>query len=316
LLRSRLLSALIIVSAALVFVALDAWVPIQVPATEAGTVVTCVGFWMIPLGAYLIYGSAVECVTMCGGHPRQSIAAPALIGCAGVMLAAAVPVYWPLFGEPYPADCPLGRLGWPMAASAIALLGCFVWYIPSYQANSGFFLRAILAGWVSVYFGGCFAFAIALRLTGTPGWGLFLLVGIIVVTKFADSGAYFCGKAWGRTKLCPHVSPGKSVEGLVGGMLVAIFVAWVYFGWCAAALFQTPVTANPWRIALLGLLLTLAGLAGDLLESIFKREMGCKDSGRLLPGLGGLWDVTDSLLPAAVVGYLAVVMELVRGPGQ
>jgi phosphatidate cytidylyltransferase len=203
-----------------------------------------------------------------------------------------------------------------MAASAIALVGCFVWYIPSYQANSGFFLRAILAGWVSVYFGGCFAFAIALRLTGTPGWGLYLLVGMIVVTKFADSGAYFCGKAWGRTKLCPHVSPGKSVEGLVGGALVAMLVAWIYFGWCASALFQTPVTANPWRIALLGLLLTLAGLAGDLLESIFKREMGCKDSGRMLPGLGGLWDVTDSLLPAAVVGYLAVVMELVRGPGQ
>lgn len=170
---------------------------------------------------------------------------------------------------------------------------------------------------MSVYFGGCFAFAIALRLTGTANWGLFLLVGMIVITKFSDAGAYFCGRAWGLTKLCPHVSPGKTIEGLVGGCLVAVGVAWIYFGWCAPAAFGSDqVKSHPLGIAALGVLITLAGVAGDLLESIFKREMGCKDSGKLLPGLGGLWDVTDSLLPAAVVGYLVVVAELIQGPGQ
>lgn len=272
---------------------------------------------MVALGAILIFGSAIECVGMCVKGPSGSITTPALIGTAGVMLAAAVPVFWPLSGSPYPSDCLLGKLGWPLAAGVFALLGCFAWYIPRYQANSGFFLRTILAGWVSVYFGGCFAFAVALRLTGTSGWGLFLLVGIIVITKFSDAGAYFTGRAMGRTKLCAAVSPGKTVEGLIGGMAVAVLVAWIYFGLAAPPVFgPDAVCVHPLGYVVLGVLLTLAGVLGDLLESIFKREMGCKDSGKLLPGLGGLWDVTDSLLPAMVVAYLVVVAGLIQGPGQ
>lgn len=305
-LRYRLLSALIIISVALVFVALDAWYPL------AG----CTGFWMLPLGGYLIYGSAFECAWMTRNSPSGSIAVPALIGCAGVMLAASLPVVWPLlFNEPYPHDCLLGRLGWPLAAAVIAQVGCFAWMLPSYAPNSGAFVRAILAGWVSVYFGSCFAFAVALRMTGTSAWGLYLLVGMIVVTKFSDAGAYFTGRALGRTKLCSNVSPGKTVEGLIGGMLIAILVAWIYFGICGPWSFGAESVNIDWRgIIALGVLLTLAGVAGDLLESIFKREMHCKDSGKLLPGLGGLWDVTDSLLPAAVVGYLVVVSGLIAGP--
>ncbi len=233
------------------------------------------------------------------------------------MLAAALPVYWPLSGSPYPSDCLLGRLGWPLAAGAIAQLGCFAWYMPSYRVQSGDFSRAILAGWVSVYFGGCFAFAVALRTTGTSGWGLFLVVGVITVTKFADAGAYFTGRALGKNKLCPAVSPGKTVEGLLGGMLSAVLVAWVLFGMVAPRMFGSDaVRALPLGCIVLGVLLALAGVCGDLLESVFKREMGCKDSGRLLPGLGGLWDVTDSLLPAMVVGYLVVISGLIQGPGQ
>ena len=272
---------------------------------------------MVALGAILIFGSAVECVGMCARGPVGSITAPALIGCAGVMLAASVPVYWPLGGSPYPSDCQLGKLGWPLVAGVLALLGCCAWYIPSYQANSGLFLRTIVAGWVSVYFGGCFAFAVALRLTGTSGWGLFLMVGVIAVTKLADAGAYFSGRALGRTKLCPAVSPGKSLEGLIGGVLAAVLASWLYFSLGAHYIFPGgSVRAHPLGYVALGVLLTLAGLLGDLLESIFKREMGCKDSGKLLPGLGGLWDVTDSLLPAMVLAYLVIVAGLIQGPGN
>ncbi|MEO8270882.1 MAG: phosphatidate cytidylyltransferase [Aureliella sp.] len=325
-LRYRLLTALILVSSALLIVALDAPRRLTVSAPQHGessqaTVVddnsVCRGCWMVALGAILIFGSAIECVGMCARGPVGSITTPALIGCAGVMVAAAIPVYWPLGGSPYPSDCQLGKLGWPLAAGVLALLGCVAWYIPSYQANSGFFLRTIVAGWVSVYFGGCFAFAVALRLTGTPGWGLFLLVGVIVITKFADAGAYFSGRAFGRTRLCPAVSPGKTIEGLIGGILVAVLVSWVYFRFGAPYLFPSDVVrARPLGYIVLGVLLTLAGALGDLLESIFKREMGCKDSGKLLPGLGGLWDVTDSLLPAMVVAYLVVVAGLIHGPGN
>ncbi|MCA9158522.1 MAG: phosphatidate cytidylyltransferase [Planctomycetales bacterium] len=325
-LRFRLLSALILVSTALLFVALDAPRPLaggpspnddrsQPIANQAHP--ECRGCWIVALGALLFFGSAVECVGMCARGPVGSITAPALIGCAGVMLAAAVPVYWPLSGSPYPNDCPLGKLGWPLAAGVLALLGSVAWYIPRYQAHSGFFLRTIVAGWVSVYFGGCFAFAVALRMTGTSGWGLFLLVGVIVITKFSDAGAYFSGRAFGRTKLCPAVSPGKTVEGLVGGILLAVTVSWIYFRLGAPYLFPAgTVRAYPLGYIALGVLLTLAGVLGDLLESIFKREMGCKDSGKLLPGMGGLWDVSDSLLPAMVLAYLVVVGGLIQGPGS
>jgi phosphatidate cytidylyltransferase len=270
---------------------------------------------MVPLGMALVLGSALECVWMIRGTNYGSIAWPAMLGCGGVMVAAAVPVYWPLFGSPYPSNCPLGPLGWPMAAAAIALVGCFVWQLPSYQADQGILIRAILAGWVSVYFGICFAFAVALRLDGTSAWGLYLVVGIVVVTKFADAGAYFAGRAFGRSKLCEHVSPGKTLEGLAGGMLTAVLAGWIYFSWLAPWVFGADnVSVGLLGVCLLGILVTLAGVSGDLLESVFKREMGHKDSGHSLPGLGGLWDVTDSLLPAFVVGYLVVVADLIRGP--
>lgn len=306
-LRFRLLSAALIIGSALVFVWLDAQMPIG----------DCHGFWMVPLGLLLFFGSAIECVRMTGKSELGSIAWPALLGCFGVMAAATVPVYWPLIGEPYPVDCRLGKLGWPLAASIIALIACIAWYIPRYEANSNVFMRAILAGWVSVYFGGCFAFAVAIRLTGDDGWGLYLLVGIITVTKFGDAGAYFSGRALGRNKLCPAVSPGKTLEGLVGGIVVATLAGWIYFSLAAPLVFDSPeLQVKPTGVILLGVSLTVVGVLGDLIESLFKREMGCKDSGAMLPGLGGIWDVTDSLLPAMVIGYLVVVGDLIHGPGQ
>lgn len=272
---------------------------------------------MLPLGIYLFFGSAVECVGMLRNSPSGKISTPALLGTAGIIAASCVPVLWPLAaGEPYPSDCLLGKLGWPMAAMLISLFANVAWFMPSYEQNSNFFLRAMTSGWVSCYFGGGFAFAIALRLVGESAWGLYLLVGIIVITKFADTGAYFVGRAFGKSKLCPNVSPGKTIEGLLGGMLFATLGGWIYFCIAGKFAFGDTISASVIGVVLLGILLTLAGVIGDLLESIVKRETGCKDSGKLLPGLGGLWDVTDSLLPAFVVAYLVVVAELIKGPGQ
>ena len=305
-LRHRLLSAFIIIGLSLCFVGLDAWLPL------GGR-----GYWMAPLGIYLMFGSAMECTALLRSSAYGPIDRPALIGCAGIIAASLVPVYWPLGGTPYPSNCLLGELGWPMAAAVFALVGCFAWQLREYQTGNRCFERAILAGWVSVYFGLCFAFWIANRLVGESGWGLYLMVGVIVITKFSDAGAYFAGRFFGRTKLCPAVSPGKTFEGLVGGAVVATFVSWLYFSVFAPIAFGSDAVEIGWLgITALGVLLTLAGLFGDLLQSIFKREVHAKDSGKLLPGLGGLWDVTDSLLPAGAVAYLIVVADLIRGPGQ
>jgi phosphatidate cytidylyltransferase len=307
LLRYRLLSAFVIISLSLCFVALDAWYPIG----------NCHGFWMVPLGLYLIMGSAVECTALIRKTAIGPIDQPALIGSAGIMLAALIPLYWPLFGSAYPETCVLGKLGWPMAAAMLALVGSFVWHLRYYQVGNRDFERAILAGWVSVYFGLSFSFWIAIRMVGDSAWGLYLMVGIIVVTKFSDAGAYFAGRLFGKRKLCPAVSPGKTVEGLFGGMLVAILAAWLYFRVFAPLTFGSDYVRVDWLAVIgLGIALTLAGLLGDLLQSVFKREAQAKDSGKLLPGLGGLWDVTDSLLPAPVVAYLVIVANWIHGPGQ
>ena len=299
---------MVLIGGSLVFVALDAW------AYNFG----CPGLWILPLGIYLIYGSAIECTGMVARSPFGAVTGPALLACAGVMLAGITPVFWPLL-ESSPA---VGG-GWspqleaPLVASALGLVFCFVWYFSNFQPGQGVFARCVLAGWIACYFGICFSMAIAVRMLGEPGWGLYLLIGIVVVTKSADSGAYFAGRSLGRTKLCSRVSPNKTVEGLVGGMLVAFIAAWVYFGWVAPKVFGAEnVSASLMGLLAMGVGLTLAGLAGDLLQSVFKREMGVKDSGSLLPGLGGLWDVTDSLLPAVVTGYVLARAGVVVGPGQ
>ena len=162
--------------------------------------------------------------------------------------------------------------------------------------------------------------AIAVRMLGPPAWGLFVLIGLIVVTKLADTGAYFTGRAFGRTKLCPSVSPNKTVEGLLGGMALACLAAWLYFGPFEQWKFGHSISGEELKfigwvgVGALGVGLTIAGLFGDLLESVFKRELGFKDSGTMLPGLGGFWDVTDSLLPALVIGFVIARGGLIVAP--
>ncbi len=108
----------------------------------------------------------------------------------------------------------------------------------------------------------------------------------------ADTGAYFAGRAFGRRKLAPAVSPGKSVEGAIGGLLL-----------CAIwALTGGVYVFHPHNLAAfvgLSLLVAAVSILGDLTESLFKRAAGVKDSGKILPGHGGLFDRTDSLLAAA-----------------
>jgi phosphatidate cytidylyltransferase len=307
LLRNRLLSALILISSSLVFVSLDAW------AYNFG----CPGLWILPLGVYLIFGSAVECSSMVSRSRFGNVTWPAVLGCAAVMTAGSLPVLLPLLGSNLAEANRSLSLEWSLLTSIIVLVFCFVWHFGSFVPGQGIFVRCVLSGWIACYFGIAYSCATAVRISGDSGWGLYYLIGIVVVTKFSDSGAYFFGRSMGRLKLCREVSPNKTVEGLLGGMLSACLAAWVYFGVATKYVFESGSVSIGWLgILVIGIGFTLAGLAGDLLQSVFKREMGYKDSGRLLPGLGGLWDVTDSLLPSIVVGYIVARSGWVVGPGQ
>jgi phosphatidate cytidylyltransferase len=127
--------------------------------------------------------------------------------------------------------------------------------------------------------------------------GLALLLMLLLLVWGADIGAYAAGKTWGRRKLLPAVSPGKTVEGACGGLAVCMLVGLGFSFW----LELTPLASV--SLVLLSLLTGMVSVLGDLLESMLKRERGIKDSGQLLPGHGGVLDRIDSLTAAAPVFY-------------
>lgn len=131
--------------------------------------------------------------------------------------------------------------------------------------------------------------------------GPLLVLATFLIVWAADIGAYFAGRAFGRHKLAPRVSPGKTWEGFAGGFVAALGAS------AAFALLLFPAGARPWTTWLLLCAgLTVASVIGDLAESLLKRHVGLKDSGGLLPGHGGVLDRVDSLLAVAPLMALGV----------
>jgi len=152
-----------------------------------------------------------------------------------------------------------------------------------------------------IYVGWLLGYAVALRgMTDGRAW-VFLA---LFCTFGSDTAAYFIGRAVGKHKLAPSISPGKTWEGTIGGLLGAVGVSLLF-------LLPTPVSLAPqlswWQAAILGVLVSVFGQLGDLVESLFKRNVGAKDSGTLLPGHGGILDRTDSVMFAIVVVYYWVL---------
>jgi phosphatidate cytidylyltransferase len=150
-----------------------------------------------------------------------------------------------------------------------------------------------------LYVGWLLSYLVALRgLDNGRNWVFFALF-----TTFAsDTAAFFVGRALGKRRLAPQISPGKTWEGAIGGVFGAIIVS-LFF------ILPTPLTLhlNWGQAILLGLLVSIFGQLGDLVESLFKRNMGAKDSGRLLPGHGGMLDRMDSIIFAGIVVYYYVI---------
>jgi phosphatidate cytidylyltransferase len=132
--------------------------------------------------------------------------------------------------------------------------------------------------------------------------GRLLVLYLVLVVKCADVGAFFCGTLFGRHKLLPRISPGKTWEGLFGG-LAAGTAGSLGFAWAAGGrLGDVPLGLT--HAVVLGFLLSAAGVVGDLFESLLKRAAGAKDSGSWIPGFGGVLDVLDSVLFAAPVLFI------------
>lgn len=158
-------------------------------------------------------------------------------------------------------------------------------------------------GVIASRYGAATAEAIAIA----PDCGIFLVFFTLFVVVLCDVGAYFGGRAYGRRKLAPAISPGKSVEGAVAGVLAGVAGAVVCKGsfdllwpWLSASL-------SWYAVGVLALLLSVAGIVGDLIESLLKRDAEVKDTGRILPGTGGILDRIDSLLLGIPVMYYAML---------
>ena len=121
------------------------------------------------------------------------------------------------------------------------------------------------------------------------------LLAALALVWAADSGAYFAGRRFGRRKLAPTISPNKTIEGAIGGLVAGVAVALAFGAFAGATLAQLPL------LALVAVATVLASIVGDLVESLLKRQAGAKDSGTLIPGHGGVLDRIDGVLAALPV---------------
>jgi phosphatidate cytidylyltransferase len=202
--------------------------------------------------------------------------------------------------------------GWPPAvvlvvcgvATAFWVLIAPPWVILRWPSR----LPAVLAlvGWIVLI-------AVWLAVVELQARSPWLALAAMAIVWVADTAAYFSGRAFGRRRLAPHVSPGKTWEGVFGALVAVAAYAYALVPLAGAAGYRGRIDA--WSVAAwiaLALLLASVSVVGDLFESLLKRHAGVKDSGRVLPGHGGVLDRTDALLAAMPPAALAALAFLHR----
>jgi len=294
------------------------------------------GAVLLPLAVGLSLLATGEFLTLARQAGAGCAAWPVYAGNMAILLAAWLPV------------CPV--LDMQGRASGVGVVGAGLWAAERWVllALAGAFLLAMLeeirrftgpggitgrlgvASLGLLYGGVLFSFLVLLRMVH----GIGALASVIIVVKMADTGAYFVGHLLGRHKLAPRLSPGKTIEGTIGGLLWGWAAAWAVFAWLTPTLKGSTPPANPngfflssgwmegcrllgdapaplssqgcpwWAWSAYGLVLSVVGLGGDLAESLLKRDAVRKDSSQWLPGFGGVLDLLDSLLWTAPVAYL------------
>jgi len=144
------------------------------------------------------------------------------------------------------------------------------------------------------------------------GFGLFFCLWLVLVAKFSDIGALLVGKTIGRTKMAPSISPGKTVEGLIGGLGasagIGALLPWLVNNQLSHLFDFGLWSLEPAQGAWWGLVIGIVSVIGDLIASVLKRLAGMKDSGGAIPGIGGLLDLTDSLILSAPTGYFIILL--------
>lgn len=246
------------------------------------------------IGSTALVLLVLAAITMAGAEMFQALRTrgyqPAtllgLVGCGSMVLAA----------------YNYGLAAFPLVLTLMVIFS-FLWYLAGVvHAKPTMNIAVTLFAFVYVGFLGSFA-ALFLAIPGERGVGL--LLGAVICTAAHDIGAYLVGKYWGKTPLAPELSPNKTFEGLVGGVLASVFIALVIVS-----------RIGPWdagKAFWLGVVVAIAAPLGDLCESMIKRDLGVKDMGKLLPGHGGVLDRIDALLFVVPATYYLAVLLFDRG---
>jgi phosphatidate cytidylyltransferase len=258
---------------------------------------TTPGIFLLPLALVIAIGATSELIGMLRRGGSQPAAGPIYLGNLAIVAAN----WFSRLTPPVTA----GPFDGPAIAFAFSLVGVFVVEMVRYREPGRSTSNLAGAILVLAYVGWLMTFLVELRFLGGSQSGMAALISLVIVVKMCDTGAYTIGRLFGRHKMAPRLSSGKTIEGLAGGILFACLGAWLSFRFVLPALGGAVRPAPPgytWLI--FGVVVGLAGVLGDLAESLLKRDLGCKDSSTWMPGFGGVLDVIDSPLLAAPVGYV------------
>lgn len=195
-----------------------------------------------------------------------------------------------------------------LLAIAAGVFIAFIGEMMRFRQPGGNIINLTGAIFAIVYIGLLGSFMVLLRIA----YGIMAVVSMVVVTKLCDVGAYTVGRLIGRHKMAPSLSPGKTIEGGIGGMVFAIFGAWLSIDVLLPLATGRPSQTPFANVIVYGLLVGLAGAIGDLAESLIKRDVMRKDSGVNVPGFGGFLDIFDSLLVAAPVAFGLWAFHIIR----
>ncbi|MDO4629897.1 MAG: phosphatidate cytidylyltransferase [Planctomycetia bacterium] len=195
---------------------------------------------------------------------------------------------------------------WALSAFAVAVILVFLQEMYTFVRPGAVNIRISYSIFTIVYVGLLPTFLAQIRLCH----GLSALCAFIAIIKMGDVGAYTIGRLFGRNKMAPSLSPGKTIEGAFGALLFSVLTSLLFFywimPWMGTVCSQEKVV---WWI-LYGAALGFLGMLGDLAESLMKRDAEIKDAGTLVPGFGGVLDILDSLLISAPVAYAFLTLEL------
>ena len=268
------------------------------------------GWWLLPVLILLAVGSVNEFVVL---YKKRGLRLKGgLLRVGVVAIFPAVAVGTPAMVSDTGDAAPVAALSWAALAAAVAIGSLFLQEVVLTGNDDQDLDRLAASILVLIYLGLPMAFMVGLRLvtaanlgpepTGSKYLGIIPLLSLITVVKAGDVFAYLIGSAFGRMPLMPKISPGKTWEGALASLAGSLLTAWFILQ--SSFIFTNGLPVQPlggWFT--FGLCVGLSGMAGDLAESLIKRELKTKDSGKSLGGLGGALDLIDSLLFAAPVAW-------------